>query len=54
MPKPERGERRSHFVNRCIPIVIKDGAAKNPKQAIAICESMFDNRHRKMIDEESN
>lgn len=41
MPEPKAGESQSHFMNRCVPIVIADGAAKNQKQAVAICMNMY-------------
>lgn len=41
MPTPKDGEKRSDFVSRCIPIVMEDGTAKDNKQAVAICNSMY-------------
>lgn len=41
MPKPQPGESKGDFVRRCIPIVIKDGTAKDGKQAFAVCNSLF-------------
>jgi len=42
MPKPAKGESHEDYISRCIPIVIKDGAAKDDKQATAVCNSMWD------------
>jgi hypothetical protein len=47
MPVPRKGEKRKDFVDRCIPIVIDEGTAKDPKQAVAICNSMWENRDMK-------
>jgi len=46
MPTPDKGESEDDYVNRCIPIVLGEGTAKDGKQAAAICHSMYDN-HRK-------
>lgn len=46
MPKPEKDETENEFVQRCIPIVIKEGTAENPDQAAAICHSMW-REHKK-------
>lgn len=51
MPTPPRpGEREKDFINRCIPVVINDGTAKDPQQAAAICYSMWEDAKKK--DEE--
>jgi HK97 family phage prohead protease len=42
MPTPSKGESKSNFIDRCIPIVIDEGTAKNPDQAVAICNSLWD------------
>jgi len=41
MPTKKEGESQNDFVTRCIPIVIKEGTAKDEKQAAAICHSMY-------------
>lgn len=41
MPYPKSGESKSEYINRCIPYVIKEGTAKDEKQAAAICYSMW-------------
>jgi hypothetical protein len=42
MPTPRAGETRKDFVQRCIPIVIDDGTAKDGSQAAAVCNSMWE------------
>lgn len=42
MPSPKPNEDKSDFINRCIPIVIEDGTAETPEQAVAICNSMWE------------
>src|SRR5262245_61652643 len=41
MPTPRKGETQSDFVSRCIPVVLREGTAKDQKQAAAICHSMW-------------
>jgi hypothetical protein len=41
LPTPNQGESEQAFVSRCIPIVLRDGTAKDQKQAAAVCYSMF-------------
>ena len=41
MPNPNSGETESAFVNRCIPIVMRDNPETDNKQAAAICYSKF-------------
>ena len=43
MPLPRVGEPRNAYINRCVPIVMKEGTAKNQAQAVAICASMYRN-----------
>lgn len=45
MPKPNPGEKRNDFVNRCVPIVTGEGRPQD--QAIAICHSIFQQHKRK-------
>lgn len=47
MPTPTKDESEKHFVDRCIPFVLKDGTAKDQKQAIAICYSIFEESKKK-------
>jgi hypothetical protein len=41
MPDPKEDESREDFVNRCIPIVLNDGAADDRDQAVAMCNSIW-------------
>ena len=45
MPKPGKNEKRKDFISRCIPIVINEGTTKDPKQAAAICHSIWRKHH---------
>jgi len=40
MPTRRKNEKLSDFINRYVPIVLKEGTAKNQKQAVAICNSL--------------
>jgi hypothetical protein len=44
MPKPRPTESKSEYISRCIPYVIKEGTAKDEKQAAAICNSMWEEK----------
>jgi hypothetical protein len=44
MPKPKKGESHDDYISRCVPAVIHEGTASNPKQAVAICESFWEDR----------
>ncbi len=46
MPRPKKGESRDTFINRCIPYVLKEGAAKKKDQAAAMCHRIYEN-HKK-------
>jgi len=46
MPTPSKGESQKSYIERCIPIVLKEGTAKNQKQASKICFSMW-REHKK-------
>lgn len=41
MPLPKEGESKEDFIKRCIPFVLKEGTAKNVKQAYTICLSIW-------------
>ena len=41
MPKPLPTEKKEDFVKRCIPVVLDEGTAKDPAQAVAICNAMY-------------
>ena len=45
MPDVKEGESQQDYVSRCIPIVLKEGTAKDEKQAAAICYSMWREKH---------
>ena len=51
MPKLKKEENNEQFVNRCIPIVIKDKTAKDGKQAFAVCNDMWDTEMKKPVKE---
>jgi len=42
MPTPEKDETKDEFIERCIPIVIEEGTAKDGSQANAICNSIWE------------
>ena len=50
MPTPNRGESEKDYVARCIPIVIKDGTAKDGRQASAVCHSMYKDHKKKQAE----
>lgn len=41
MPKPKPNESRDDYVARCIPIVLDEGTAEDQEQAVAVCDSMW-------------
>lgn len=47
MPTPNKDEKESEFMERCVPIVLKDGSAKDQDQAVAMCTSMFEEWQKK-------
>jgi hypothetical protein len=50
MPKPIPGESQKKYVDRCIPIVLKEGTAKDGSQASAICHSMWQEHQKKKAE----
>lgn len=44
MPTPQADEGHDAFVARCVPIVLEDGTADDQEQAVAICESIWEDR----------
>jgi len=42
MPTPRKGESKKSFISRCMEVVVGEG--KDPDQAYAICNSMWDDR----------
>ena len=49
MPTPRPNETEEEYVSRCIPIVTKEGTAKNEKQAAAICYSMYKKKNEDIL-----
>lgn len=41
MPTPNKGESQSEYIPRCVAYVMKNGEAKDNKQAAAICYSKW-------------
>ena len=39
MPSVQKGEKKDHYMKRCVPMLIKEG--KKQEQAVAQCLSMF-------------
>lgn len=39
MPSVKKGEKQSHYMHRCVPLLIKEGKSKD--QAVAQCLNMF-------------
>jgi len=44
MPTLRRGESKTKWMARCVPVIIAEG--KTPAQAIGQCSGMFDNRKK--------
>jgi len=42
MPTPRAGESKDDFIERCIPVVLEDGTADDSDQAVAVCNSMWE------------
>jgi len=42
MPTPREGQTKDEFIHMCIPVVLEEGTAKNPQQAAAICNSIWE------------
>ncbi len=51
MPTPRPDESEKVFIARCIPIVLKEGTARNQAQAVAVCASMHRQARKKMAGE---
>jgi hypothetical protein len=47
MPTPKSGESEKDYLNRCIPMVMGEGTAKDARQAAAICYSMYSQHQKK-------
>lgn len=48
MPSPQQGESRDDFIERCVPIVLDEGTADSQEQAVAICESYWEESKKMM------
>ena len=48
MPTIKQGETKNDFVSRCIPIVLNDGTAQDNNQAVAVCNSMYEQQKKDM------
>jgi hypothetical protein len=44
MPTPNTDESHDDFISRCIPVVLNDNTAKSQPQAVAVCESLWEDR----------
>lgn len=51
MPTPRTNESRDDFIARCIPIVLDEGTAEDNDQAVAVCNSMWEEREVKEMNE---
>jgi len=51
MPIPKKGETKKDFISRCIPFVIEEGTTDDPKQAAAICYSIWRRSKKKSAEE---
>jgi len=49
MPYPKEGESKENYISRCIPYMMKEGTAKDNKQAAAICYSMWEKNKNESI-----
>lgn len=41
LPSPNKGEKRSDFVSRCVSMLSNKGEGKDAKQRVAICHSQY-------------
>lgn len=46
MPAPQQDESKDAFIERCIPMVLEEGTADSDEQAVAVCNSMWDDAKR--------
>lgn len=44
MPDPSSYNSKSKFMSACVPVVLEEGTAKSQKQAVAICNSMWESK----------
>lgn len=52
MPTPNEGESQKDFVARCIPIVLEDETAEDNDQAVAVCNSMWEESQEETTEQE--
>ena len=45
-PTPKEDESKDDFMERCIPQVLEDGTAESNEQAVAVCNSMWEERNK--------
>lgn len=50
MPQPKPSESHDEFISRCVPYVLEEGTAENQEQAVAICESYWDESMSKFVE----
>lgn len=51
MPKPEKGEKKDEFLQRCMEMLVGQ-EHRNPDQAYAICNGLWANHHEKTMEED--
>jgi hypothetical protein len=54
MPVPIPNETEEGFINRCIPVVINDGSARNTAQAYAMCLYIYQNKQNGISINQNN
>lgn len=56
LPSPNKGEKRSDFVSRCVSLLHKKGEGESTAQRVAICNSRFKKARAKegFNDKENN
>lgn len=47
MPAIKKGESQKDYIGRCIPYVMREGTARDNKQAAAICYSLWKQKNGK-------
>lgn len=50
MPNPSPNETKKEFMDRCIPILMKEPETKNVGQACAICYSYWDKAQKQVSE----
>lgn len=54
MPVPTNNETEEQFIERCIPVVIGDGSARNTAQAYAMCVYIYQNKQNGISKNQQN